>query len=84
MVVTAFMMCACYFVVSILIYLAEKDRKTLVKRSCSLLLPLASALFLLYQLSSVEKSSLLRIKTASVYRTCEKILEKFTEAMGEF
>lgn len=84
MVVTAFMMCACYFVESILTFLSEKDGKVLAKRIGSLFLPLASALFLLYELSSVEKSSLLRIKTASVHRTCEKILEKFAEAMKEF
>ena len=84
MVVTAFLMCVCYLAESVLAYLAEKDSKALTKRICSLLLPLASALFLLYQLSAVEKSSLLRIKKASVRRTCEKILEKFAEAMGEF
>lgn len=84
MVVTAFMMCVCFLVESMLAYLAEKDRKALMKRISALFLPLASALFLLYQLSSVEKSSLLRIKIVSFRRTCEKIMEKFAEAMGEF
>ncbi len=54
---------------------------TMIRRFIALLLPLGSALLLALQLFNVEKSSLLHIKTASLLRTIEKILEKIQDIM---
>lgn len=82
MIITAFSLCLCLLVENCIRFYRERDVRRFVKKASPLLLPLFSALFLLYELMSVEKSSLLHIKTASVRRTAEKIIAKTVEGLG--
>ncbi|MBO5093238.1 MAG: hypothetical protein J6C33_02645 [Lachnospiraceae bacterium] len=82
MIMTAFSLSLCFLAENCIRFYQDRDGRAFVKRTSPLLLPLASAVFLLYELMSVEKSSLLHIKTASVSRTMEKIIDKTVEGLG--
>ena len=82
MIMTAFSLCLCFLIENCIRFYRDRDGRHFVKKTSPLLLPLFSAFFLLYELMSVEKSSLLNIKTASVRRTAEKIIDKTVEGLG--
>ncbi len=79
MVITAFSLSFCFFCECSIRFYRDRQRREYGNCIAALSLPLGSAVFLLYELLNVERSSLLHIDTASVRRTLEKMMESTVE-----
>lgn len=81
MFATASLIALCYLVETVVDRMTKCGEGNFAKRGLSVFLPVLSSVFLYYQLMNVREGRWLEIKTADPYRTIQRILEKYGEAV---
>lgn len=81
MFATSFLIMLCYLTETAVDRMAKRDGTNYVKRAFSALLPVVSSALLFYQLMNAGAGGWLKVKTADPYRTVQKMLEEYGEAV---
>lgn len=78
---TAFLIALCFLAETVADRLSGRENGDFAKRALPVLLPVLSGVCLFYQLFGVSEGRRLRVKTADIYRTGQKMLEEYGEAV---